>query len=87
LVSSQEQEEGKEGAVGATEVELKLGVFFKEKFGKDPRDLTLEEIDAIAVRKSGEGYRSPRHVVTTRGSIFKGKLYNIEKLFDEAIKK
>ena len=73
--------------MGATEVELNLGVFFKEKFGRDPRDLTLEEIDAIAARKGGEGYRSPRYVVTTRGSIFKGKLYNIEKLFDEAIKK
>jgi len=69
------------------EIELKLGAFFKEKFGKDPRDLTLEQIDAVAVRKDGEGYRSSRHVVTTRGSIFKGKFYNIEKLFDEAIKK
>ena len=66
---------------------LKLGSFFKEKFGKDPRKLTLEEIDAIAVKGKGNGYRSPRNVVTTRGSIFKGKFYNIDEVFDRAINK
>ena len=66
---------------------MKLGVFFREKFGKDPKNLTLEQINAIAVKKDKRGYRSLRHIVTTRGFIFKGEFYNIEKLFDEAIKK
>ena len=66
---------------------VELGRFFKEKFGKDPKELTLKEIDAIAIKKGGKGYRSSRRIVITRGSVFRGKFYNISRLFDEAIKR
>lgn len=65
----------------------KFGSFFRKKFGKDPRHLTLEEINDIAIRKKGRGSRSPGHVVISRGSVFKVKFYNISELFDKAIGK
>ncbi len=65
----------------------KFGSFFKKKFGKDPRELTLEEIDDIAIKRKGKGYRSPSHVVISRGSVFKIKFYDISELFDKAIGK
>ena len=65
----------------------KLGAFFEEKYGKDPRKLTLEEINDIATGKNGKGYKTTRNVITTRGSIFKSGYYDIEELFDKAIEK
>ena len=65
----------------------KFGSFFKKKFGKDPRELTLEEIDDIAIKRKGKGYRSTSHVLISRGSVFKIKFYDISELFDKAIGK
>jgi len=65
----------------------KFGLFFKRKYGKDPRDLTLKEINNIAIGKKGKGFRTIRHVITARGSVFRAKFYNIEELFNKAIEK
>jgi hypothetical protein len=68
---------------------VRLGSYFEQKFGKDPRKLTLEEINAIAIGKDykGSGYRSNSNVVTSRGSIFKGHFYDIDSRFEEALGK
>ena len=65
----------------------RLGSFFEERYGKDPRELTLEEINDIAIGKNGKGYKTARNLITARGSIFKSGYYDIEKLFDKAIEK
>ncbi len=63
------------------------GWLFKTFFGKDPRKLSLEEIERLAIRKKGKIYKTPSNVVIKRGSIFPTVHYKIDEKLDEAIKK
>jgi len=71
--------------MGTAEVELKFGMFFKEKYGKDPRELTLQEIETLAIKKKAKGYKSPSNVVISRGSVFENKYYEIDKMIDRVL--
>jgi hypothetical protein len=71
--------------MGTVEVELKFGMFFEEKYGKDPRELTLQEIEALAIKKKAKGYRSSSNVVISRGSVFENKYYEIDKMIDRVL--
>ena len=73
------------GAMGVKEAKLNFGIFFKEKFGKDPRELTLQEIEALAIKKNVKGYKSPSNVVISRGSVFESDYYEIDKMIDRVL--
>ncbi|WP_041224028.1 hypothetical protein [Deferribacter desulfuricans] len=60
---------------------MKLGDIFRKKYKKDPCNLTLEEINKIAVSKRFNSYKR----VKNKNSIFKLNYYNIDKLFDKRL--
>lgn len=62
-----------------------FGSIFKEKFGKDPRGLTLEEINKIAIKDNQVGtLRS--NIVSSRGNVLKIETYEIDKKINEILK-
>ncbi len=63
----------------------KFGFLFREKFNKEPKELTLEEIDHIAIKEKIKGYKSTSKVVVARGSIFKNRYYDIDYLIDSTL--
>ena len=65
---------------------MKFGSVFKKKFGKDPRELNISEIEKLAIKEvSFKEYGGG--LVSNRGSIFKMKKYNIDILLDKALEK
>ncbi len=65
---------------------MKIGDIFKAMFGKNPRDLTLREIEKLAVKKAGYGtYASG--LVSKRGNVFKNSHINVDKLVDDSLQK
>jgi len=65
------------------------GAIFKRKYGKDPKNLTLTEINTIVFSGKTPRYRRNygRNVVVKRGDSFKNKPLSdtIDSLFDRAI--
>jgi len=55
------------------------GWLFKSLYGKDPRNLSLEEIKKFAIRKKNEIYTSSSNVVIKRGSVFPTVHYEIDE--------
>ena len=63
------------------------GWLFKSLYGKDPRNLSLEEIEKLAIRKKNEIHISSSNVVIKRGSVFPTVHYEIDEKLNEAISK
>ncbi len=59
---------------------------FKDKFGKDPRKLSLKEIESLAISNKKKLVRIGGLLVTPRGSVFSFKPYNINKEVEETFK-
>ena len=62
-----------------------FGSIFKEKYGKDPRELTLEEINKIAI-KDNQVKPLRSNIVSSRGNVLKVEAYEIDKKIDEILK-
>ena len=67
-------------------------VIFEKKYGVDIKDYpTIKEIDNFIEKKEGKKLQIVKldsyGFAHSRGSIFKFKKYNIERMFDKAIKK
>ncbi len=62
-----------------------FGSIFKEKYGKDPRELTLEEINKIAI-KDNQVKPLRSNIVSSRGNVLKVEVYEIDKKIDEILK-
>jgi len=63
-----------------------LGWLFKQKTGKDPRKLTLSEIEKFAITNKAI-YKSVSNIVIQRGSPFPIISYDIDKKIEALIKK
>ncbi len=65
---------------------MKLGNIFKAMFGKNPRDLSLKEIEKLAIKKAG--YRTyASGVVSKRGNVFHNQNINLDQWIDDSLKK
>ncbi len=65
---------------------MKIGDIFKSMFGKNPRDLTLEEIENLAVKKANY-HAYAAGLVSKRGNVFKNRHLNLDKLVDDSLQK
>jgi hypothetical protein len=66
---------------------MQMGDFFKSRFGKNPTELTLKEIDKIVFKEHNAPFGSVQTTfVTMRGNIFPPKHYDIDSLVDASIK-
>ena len=63
---------------------MENGSIFKELYGVNPRDLTIEEIEEKAIKEVKFKNYGGRLVIK-RGNIFKTKKYNINNLVDKAL--
>lgn len=59
---------------------------FKEKFNKDPSELSLEEIEKIAISGRYKLVRIGKLLVIPKGSVFSLKFYNIDKEVEKTFK-
>lgn len=65
-----------------------FGSIFKDKFGKDPKKLTIKEIEKIAIEKKNRKLKKINtSLVSSRGNVFEIDFYDIDKKFDEALRK
>ena len=65
---------------------MKIGDIFKAMFGKNPRDLSLSEIEKLAIKKAS--YNSYANgVVSKRGNVFKNQNINLDKWIDDSLQK
>jgi len=64
----------------------KFGSIFKEKYGKDPRELTLKEIDEIAIKKKiTKGYKPKTNIISIKENIYDFNYYDIDKIVDDLL--
>ncbi|MBD3843617.1 MAG: hypothetical protein IE909_17415 [Campylobacterales bacterium] len=62
-----------------------LGNIFKQKFHKDPANMTLEDIEKTAIKRVNFSVYA-KNIVSKRGNIFKNKSYNkIEENFSKKL--
>ena len=65
---------------------MKIGDIFRSMFGKNPSDLTVQEIEKLAVNKAS--YNSyATTLVSKRGNVFKNKNINLDKMIDNSLQK
>ena len=65
---------------------MHLGDIFRKMFGKNPRSLTLQEIEKLAITKpSYDSYATG--IVSKRGNVFKNHHTDINKWVDDSLKK
>ena len=65
---------------------MKIGDIFRAMFGKNPRDLSLAEIEKLAIKKASYNtYASG--VVSKRGNVFKNQNINLDKWIDDSLQK
>ena len=65
---------------------MKIGDIFRSMFGKNPSDLTVQEIEKLAVNKAS--YNSyATNLVSKRGNVFKNKNINLDKMIDNSLQK
>ncbi len=62
-----------------------LGNIFKQKFHKDPTNMTLDDIEKTAIKRANFSVYA-KNIVSKRGNIFKNKSYNIEEKFSKKLK-
>jgi len=62
-----------------------LGSIFKEKFHKDPANMTLEDIEKTAIKRVKFAIYA-KNVVSNSGNIFKNKSYDIEDRFNKKLR-
>ncbi len=62
------------------------GDIFREKFGKDPRKLSIEEIEKLAVKAPNTLTYIPNNLAIARGEVFKISKYYPDAEVEKALK-
>lgn len=64
-----------------------FGSIFQKKFGKDPRELSIDKIEEISIKKKLKFREYANNLVSHRGNIFRMNKYdNLDKYIDESLK-
>ncbi len=65
---------------------MKIGDIFRTMFGKNPKDLTVQEIEKLAIKKPA--YNSyATTLVSKRGNVFKNRNIDLDKMIDNSLQK
>ena len=65
---------------------MKIGDIFRTMFGKNPMDLTVQEIEKLAVNKpTYNSYATT--LVSKRGNVFKNRNIDLDKMIDNSLQK
>jgi len=65
---------------------MKIGDIFRTMFGKNPSDLTVQEIEKLAITKpSYTTYATT--LVSKRGNVFKNRNIDLDKMIDNSLQK
>lgn len=63
---------------------MKIGDIFRKMFGKNPSDLTVQEIEKLAIHKPA--YNSyATGLVSKRGNVFKNQNIDLDKMIDNSL--
>lgn len=64
-----------------------FGSIFQKKFRKDPRELSIDKIEEISIKKKLKFREYANNLVSYRGNIFRMNKYdNLDKYIDESLK-
>ncbi|MBD3831264.1 MAG: hypothetical protein IE890_12370 [Arcobacter sp.] len=63
---------------------MKIGNIFKAIVGEDPKNMDIQTIEAKAIKQVSFKYYG-NNVVSSRGSIFKNSLFNIDAKLDKKL--